>query len=60
MYVLYNYLHLFKVSTTGWGLCSGTANRGYCEAVINPILHGLWEIRQHMGGALCARTVVKL
>ena len=22
------------VHNTGWGLCSGTANRGYCEAVI--------------------------
>ena len=37
MYVLYNYLHLFKVSTTGWGLCPGTANRVYWEAVIKDI-----------------------
>ena len=24
----------FNLVFTGWGICSGTANRGYCEAVI--------------------------
>ena len=29
----YRYMHVL----TGWGLCSGTANRGYCETVIKNI-----------------------